>query len=263
MTFLVSVIANLVAAVLGFWLGWLWQRIHTQRRRARALRFWKKFLGKDFKVVVGRWTGAFQAHEPSGFVGVGDANALSDLDTTFENLGIERTLPSYADQLHGDELDTNLIVIGGPVANPLSHKILEKLKPCLTFGYHDSDDFGIYDVLEQKYYVPEQDEETQEVQKDYSVVIRAPNPFAPEKRILLIAGSFGFGTWAGVRFVSSPKFQDEALAQAEFPIECLIDADVVFGAPQTPSLLVLRKIEREDCPELKVEQVAKDSGPHP
>jgi len=59
---------------------------------------------------------------------------------------------------------------------------------------------------------------------------------------MIIAGSFGHGTWAGTRYVMSPAFLELPEAKARGAPECLVKTDVVRDTPQAIRLIVVRNI---------------------
>jgi hypothetical protein len=77
---------------------------------------------------------------------------------------------------------------------------------------------------------------------DYPRAIRARNPFSNGKYALYIAGCFGYGTWAGSRFVLSEEFLSNPLVKSGEPFECIIKTEVFYDAPQTIELLEIRKL---------------------
>lgn len=241
---LLDLSVNLIAGLIGFWIGWVWQRFKRLSRSRRAKRFWKPFVEGELQIVLGRFL-EFKSFEESGFLGVGDAVGLSELGAHFEAIGLGGFTVSYADRLDGDALKTNLILLGGPDANAISREIVQKVNSTLRFGNPANYEISIYDSKNQKIYVPTRQPDLNEINIDYGVILKTNNPFAPTKQVLLIAGSFGYGTWAGVRFALSKRFLDDAIVANGKPIECLIETDIVRGTPQDIRLIVLRPLERE------------------
>jgi hypothetical protein len=84
---------------------------------------------------------------------------------------------------------------------------------------------------------------TDAIADDYAIIFRASNPFSPDKHLMLIAGSFGYGVWAGVRFVASEAFLDNELVKAGTAIECLIKTDIFRDTPQNIRSIALRELD--------------------
>lgn len=242
MNFLSDILINLVAGFIGFSIGWIWQKLQKMARFRKARVFWKPFVNGDLQVVIGRFQ-KFATFEPTGFLSVGDAIGLTELSTYFESLGLKNFTVSYADQLDGDSLKTNLILIGGPDANAISKEVVNRVESGIQFGEPGHHEIAIRDRKTNNIYIPSRGINSNEVIKDYGAILRTANPFSPGKQILVIAGSFGFGTWAGIRFAMSRKFVENPIASSNKALECLVETDVVYGTPQDIRLIILRPIE--------------------
>jgi hypothetical protein len=157
---------------------------------------------------------------------------LSDFEVAYGDSGFK-----------GEDLRTNLILLGGPDYNDITRKAISKIESNLKFGDPKRHEIAFFDALEDNRYIPRTSNESGEVVLDYGVIIRQANPFDLSKQLLLIAGSFGFGTWAGVRFVTSLEFLEHPLVSNGRPVEFLIETDVVLETPQAISPLVTRSFE--------------------
>ena len=238
----VDIGVNLLAALIGFGIGWAWQRFRREFKLRKARRFWKPFIDDELQVVLGRFS-EFTPFEPSGFVGVGDAIALMELRAYFETLGLRNLTVSYADRLSGDSLKTNLVLLGGPDANAASKEAIERIKSTLLFGNPTQYEVALYDSATDKMYAPLRALSSGEITTDYGIIFKTTNPFAPDKWLLLVAGSFGYGTWAGIRYAISKPFIDNPVVSTGKPIECLIKADIVRDTPQNIRVVALRTLD--------------------
>jgi hypothetical protein len=210
-----------------------------------ALQFWKPFVQGKLRVVTGRFTRTskkLEVWEPAGLLGVGDAMAIADLRTFFGVMGLSDFEVSYASSETTVDLDTNLILLGGPDYNNITALAMKKIKS--TFRFADT---------EQPYHqIAITDEKTDSKTKgklwdykekasgeltDYSLIIRRANPFYPDKQLLLVAGCSGYGTWAGIRFVTSVEFLELPLVSRGEPGEFLIKTKVMFEKPLKPKLV--------------------------
>src|SRR5438105_3562413 len=135
---------NLLAALIGFCIGWLWKwfRLRIRFRRARA--FWKPFVKGGLQIVLGRFS-EFSSFEQSGLIGVGDASALMELLTFFDALGLRGVRVTYADRLDGDDLKTNLVLLGGPDANLITNEAVKRIPTTLQFGDPSINQISIHD----------------------------------------------------------------------------------------------------------------------
>lgn len=233
---------NLVAALIGFLIGWGVQILRKAIRNRRARRFWKPFVDGDLQIVVGRFL-EFTEFEQSGFLGVGDAIGLTELRAYFEMLGLRGITISYADRLHGDALKTNLILLGGPDANAITKEAVRRIKSTLRFGNPARYEIAVYDSSTDKTYAPSMRIDESEISTDYGIILRRANPFARNKQVIIIAGSYGYGTWAGIRYAISRQFLDHSIVSNGKSLECLIETDVVYSTPQDIRLVVLRSLE--------------------
>jgi DNA-binding transcriptional ArsR family regulator len=89
-------------------------------------------------------------------------------------------------EIRGDALKDNLILIGGPGVNAVT----EKINPHLPIFLKKTDNYysGIHSSISKKDYVYE----------NQGIIVKIPNPFAPRKKILVIAGRRAKGTEASV-----------------------------------------------------------------
>lgn len=199
-------------------------------RTRRALAFWRPFIKSNTAIVIGTFPGG-RDFDRAGLMGFGDAAALGELERSLALLGLHSPEILYASQVHGDDLNRPLITLGGPDANQVTRMAVERMVTRLRFGDPDLNEITITDTVNGHSYSPGGSD-------DYGAIIRARNPFAPKFEMIIIAGSFGHGTWAGARFATSPEFLTNSAVKkfksttpAE-TFECLVMTDVVCDTPQ-------------------------------
>jgi hypothetical protein len=242
MTVIFDIFINLIAGFIGFGLGWLWEKFLHFLKFRKVKQFWRPFFQKDVQMVLGRFL-EYERFEPSGFLGVGDANGLAELQTQLKTLGLADIPVAYADCIDGDHLKSNLILLGGPDGNLITRDASQKLQLTLRFGDHKKYEVSFVDTRGVgQIYAPYRNRDTNSLEIDYGLIIRTRNPFAPDMQMLIIAGGFGFGTWAAVRFILSKEFLDNAIVSRGDPFECLIETDVTRGIPQDIRLMALRSL---------------------
>jgi hypothetical protein len=100
----------------------------------------------------------------------------------------------------------------------------------------------LYDSLTDKRYAPRIELESNKVAIDYGIVLADRNPFSQDKRALVVAGSFGYGTWGGIRLVTSKQFLGHPTVKKGKSVECLFEVDVTLETPQDTRLVVLREL---------------------
>jgi len=172
----------------------------------------------------------FAKFEPSGFLGVGDAMALTELQAVLKPLGCEPQI-TYADRIDGDARKQNLIILGGPDANFLAKEIAPRVLQRLAFGDTALHEVSLYDNETGQAYEPKLDAEGG-VQQDFALIVAAQNPFDPDRRILLIAGAFGFGTWGGVRYLQRAVTAGIDGLDTSGTFERLVSVEVSKATPQ-------------------------------
>jgi hypothetical protein len=232
---------NLLAGLIGFVIGRGWERLKAEIRSRRARRLWKPFVTGDSRIVLGRVSGL---PEKTGFLAVGDAMALAALQAYFESLNLPHINFEYDDYLHGDNLKSDLILIGGPAVNAITKEALSRISSKSRFGTPMHTE-AVYDSATDREYVPSRRTDSNEISVDYGMIIKTKNPFDPSKQVLVIAGSWGYGTWAGARFAISKEFSEDPVVLDGKSFECLIETDVVRRTPQDTRVVFLRPLEDE------------------
>jgi hypothetical protein len=229
--------------LIGTAAGWIWKLLYDRWKMRKALDFWRPFLAKDLRIVLGRF-GEFDDFERSGLLGVGDAIALAELQSFLATMGTTEPQLCYADRIRrdGDALKHPLILLGGPDVNAITHEVSKLLRTGLRFGDPTIHEITFRDILADppRVYSPNVPTALQ-TGSDLGLIFRAPNPFAPDKPALIIAGSFGHGTWAAARYLMSPEFLRSQAAKHR-SLEGLIETDIALDTPQQIRCLVLRPI---------------------
>lgn len=211
------------------------------KRKLRS--FWLPLVEGGLQIVLGRFR-EFTAFEQSGLLGVGDAVAMTELRAGLESVGLPGVPISYADRLDGDALKTNLVLLGGPDANVLTREMARRIRSTLKFGDPDRHVIAMFDSVEQRQFAPRRSQ-PDTLENDFGIVFSCNNPFAPRKRVILGAGSFGYGTWACVRFLLSEEFLDHPLGVERAEAEFLIEAEVLWETPQRVRLHVARSLTND------------------
>ncbi len=174
--------------------------------------------------------------------------ALSELNAYLESFGLRNTPVLYADRIDGDLLKTNLILLGGPDANLISKEAVARIKSTIRSGDPNLYEISIYDSIADISCSPSYNS-SGEIITDCGLIIKTSNPFALNKQILLLYGSFGYGTLAAVRFTQSDQFLREENVATGKSIECLIETDIVRGTPQEIRVRALRRLNTSVGPQ--------------
>jgi hypothetical protein len=234
-----DLIVNLVAAAIGFLVAQVTVWLRFLRRTRAARRFWKPLLQDDTHVVLPIFSERrFRAWERSGLVGTGDIKALVAVQRKLLDIRREDFFITYASDLKGDELSSNLVLIGGPDSNKWTKTVLERshlqifVKPGTII---------FTDRITGTEYCPSDGDEIGSG-TDTGLVVRTRNPFNPESLVLVLAGGFGEGTEAAARLVCDPLFEHFDLIRSGLDFELLFTVEIVHGVPQRPEVLILREI---------------------
>lgn len=213
--------------------GWLARGLYDRFRSRRARGVWKPFVTRSATLVVSRFDD-FGSFEPSGLVGWGDAVAASMVQTHLATLGGRVPEVVYPKQIGPAERSSNLVLIGGPDANQVTHQVVNRLETSIKFGNIAAREVTIADEVSGRVYAPtiQQRDAIYEgvTGTDYGVIIGRPNPFQGASFVLILAGCFGFGTIAAARVVaSSSSSLPEMQLSRSARLECIVKADVLDG----------------------------------
>jgi hypothetical protein len=193
--------------------------------------FWRAFLSEESIIVLGHFS--MQHFEGSGLVGFGDAMALIEVQTYADALGMSHPPVRDARQLAPGDLNKHLILLGGPDMNRHTADVLTRIKA----PFHISVD-GIEDILSGATHTPKQG--SRGLLRDIGVIIEAANPFNSERRVLLLFGCDGYGTWAAARFAKSGSFLDAPTWTNPRDLECIVQTEINEDYPYVITPVLLR-----------------------
>ena len=210
-------------------------------RELRARGFWRDLFEPDLTIVVSVFG---LMDEPSGLMGAGCAFGLIELLRHLGELGTRQPrIVTTADggQVTDDSLRNTLILLGGPARNAVTRDAMSRLP--LTHHFTESLT-TILDTLTGRAYGYSPALFGQADGTDYGLLVKATNPFNPQASILIIAGSSGYGTWAGTRLITESSALDETAASGD-PFECIFATDVLGRSPQATEALVIRRLSNK------------------
>lgn len=270
MDFLREAGLQLMVAATAFILGLLLNRAVRTSVYFRARKFWRPLASKDLAIVLGDGFSDLSAYEASGLMGQGDLLASAELISHLSAMGLPQLQPEFADKAvgvdpNGRALRRNLVVLGGPDANTLTKACLDRLKcsyrleeevlptaepsgaanPSMWRPFQLRPTVWARDKVTVYEPVAAQDGQ---IVRDYGVIIRTRNPFLferhrnrrnllrlrrqREKRVVLMFGCYGLGTYAAVLFSKEKAFL-ELVKNTEEDIECVVSCDVFRKTPQS------------------------------
>ena len=212
--------------------------------------------------------------EPTGIVGGGDALALRELTAFFNKIGFKKFETLYIDERHLDRR-ANLVLLGGIDTNQVTTDALELIKPNVRIV-----DPGPQIKVEIHDLAPEPCPEQSSIEAgtprkyqandkiEYGIIIRARNPFEPSKAIIIIAGTYGYGTWGAVDLIQQESFlrrcEQLDLAGSNSstparrspisfmrrtrrlrywsPLECIFEVKIFDNRPYAPEIIIFRPL---------------------
>jgi hypothetical protein len=204
---LLNISIGLLTTLLGYIVGRIWQKFSDQIPSRRTRKLWGALLADGLQLVVSRLESTF---DPAGMVGGGDALALREISSHLASAGVKKLEIVYVDENSLDR-DKNLILLGGPDTNAVTKEALEKIKPGVQIFNPRISPMEVRDLVpnantgrsgtirRRRRYAARPD-------LDYGIIVRARNPFYPRKWLVIIAGAYGYGSWAGAILMSDDNF---------------------------------------------------------
>ena len=254
-----AVIVNLGSTGLAFMLGLSFRRI-SLGFRTRALRsFWKPLTNDGVRVAIGSFfvndyyrddpaghAGIVSLVELAGYAGLGDLDAYVQLKDQLRRAGVRKIELGPGHQVTKEQRRENLILLGGPHSNPLTEEVMKHLSNTFSFGSADAPgDFGkdakIYDSV-MKSSMDCIKGPQGELETDQGIMIRCANPFAAKKSVLIIAGSWGFGTAAGTRLIEDRIFLKNAIINSSEAFEAVFTCKITDGSISNIELGKVRRL---------------------
>jgi len=254
---------NIIAAILVFGFGVSARSMLGLVRSRHGRKFW------GAQIIRGRtylFLGSFPRFnylEPSGFIGLGDSHAVHELATTLGMYGASFDI-AYASKMVDGQQRENIILVGLDEVNSLIPVVFERIGS----GFRvDPAAMTVEDLESGELYAPEWEEDilqgdsprdfddswfiavgpdgkrsARRFRVDYGILIRASSPFAQDRKIFVIAGIYGFGTWAGARLPLDEHFLRLCARHDDF--ECLYRVEVHQNQLLTISVVALRDLPR-------------------
>lgn len=131
--------------------------------------------------------------------GVGQVKAFAHISKIFT-----RAFPSIdfdqvflSEEVTSSQMQTDLILLGGPHTNEITRYVLEDLKENAPVSIGAGNSLVLQD---ETIFTPVINDES--VVKDYGVILACPNPYNSRRRALLFFGSHTFGTEAATQYYS-------------------------------------------------------------
>jgi hypothetical protein len=207
----------LLVMVPGLVLG---KDLRARREGAATPPFWMAFRSR--RTIVVRCRRAL-----SDGVDLGEALAVAKIQSFFLEHRLQVPELAFQDELTMKDLHSNLIVLGGGSDDDFSKLLSASVNATLRCGECGHRGLTVHDLGsgEPRTHHSRWDEGGEERLDDHVLIYGAPNPLHHEARMLMIFGSFGHGSWAGVHHLLDRDMPEK-------PFEMLLKADMCLGVPR-------------------------------
>ena len=196
-------------------LAWTGKRLHDRRSNRRR---WLLRDPRRVRICISTSpsveTGAY--NRPT--TGIGQAKALAQISPSLTKAWRDIDVQSvyFAEEIAGSDLETDLILIGGPKTNALTARVLDLVGEDLGVRQDES-----RIMVGDKHLEGEVDDHGTGV--DYGLVMRIRNPFSSGRRLIVLSGSHTFGTVAAARFMASAPLPSEHRGELAVVIKASVE----------------------------------------
>jgi hypothetical protein len=143
------------------------------------------------------------------------------VDAEVLDKGLPR-VPAAEPVITDDFRRNTLILVGGPARNAVTRDAMKRLPLTHRFTKPGT---TIRDAQTGRTYSYNRTLLGRTDGTDYGLLVKARNPFNSRASLLIIAGSSGYGSWAGTRLITEPSALDETAASGD-SFECVFATDV-------------------------------------
>ncbi len=155
---------------------------------------------------------------------------VPSLARAYRNVDLEQV--QLSSDLPGKDLETDLISLGGRKTNAITGQLLDRI-PDLPFSVENT----MIRWQETEYEGIVHDGR---VVQDFGYVVRSDNPFAPGRRIVVVAGSHTYGTVAAARWLAEAGGSKDIPANTAILVKADVLADGHVGRPTVVQQVALR-----------------------
>lgn len=234
---LLSILSNLISAVVGFLGKHLWTHWRQRRRRAgqAAILFGLDVSGKFVFPPRGDVESLFLPR-----VSTEDFMAINNLISAFLLAGLEPP-KKVVDSLHlsdSEKRQHNLVVICSSKTNKVTAEVLRELKKMhaqrseLIPGFEvDPSSGNTFIRWNHGIYPSESFDQKGPDYTDVAMILKSRSPWAAQHKILVVAGIRGIGTWGAAEFL---KKNSKVLFQRK-------------AAPKDGDFAALLKVKYREC----------------
>ena len=230
----VRLISDFTLMILGAFAGgaatwftqWLARYVGTIRPTGE-LWSWLAPDGQQVELVVS--TGAHHAGEYTNLIFPTEAEAAAEIKN-FLGATLRRRISIHQSDGLGDRLDRDLVLIGGPVNNAVTERVLALPDIPFKFENHTI----VHEISGQRWHAALRVIDGRSVVwTDYCLIARIPNPFNRDRGLLLIGGSRAYGTLGGARMLLRNRVRstlDEIRECGDY-FAAIVETPVMGGEP--------------------------------
>jgi hypothetical protein len=240
-----NVIANVIALLIGVAAAWVWGKFSHRR-------IWSLHDPSKLVIFVAEDSREYVEKGMTGYVrpstGIGQVRALAalapSLRKAYRNVDLGRVILSS--QGINRDLLSDLITLGGAKNNLPTREIMNALSARYILPVPSPEEglTWIAQGEEPKLYEaeggPDDGDPTRDdrIERDYGVIVKAPNPWNPEATVIVIYGASTHGTAAAASY-----FVDQVSLVRPKHFTALVQADVKSGYVGEPTLFGLQRLQ--------------------
>lgn len=193
-----------------------------------ARRLWRYVDASNLTLIIASSAQVNTGKYTRPTTGIGQARAMSlivpSLTRAYSDVDLQQVRLSAITP--GKDLEADLLVLGGAKTNEITRKLIESI-PNLPFTAPN-------EVITWDNTAYEGTTVNENVIHDYGYIVRAPNPFDLDRRVVILAGSHTFGTVAAARWL----LLEGAKRNIPANVAVLVEADVLSDGHVTKPKLI-------------------------
>jgi hypothetical protein len=231
-----------LSLVIGFLLGqgpWIIARARGYFATTRPIR---KFLGPMFNGGLSIITtgGEWQSTTKSQFC---DYVAANDAERIFQKQFRTRYSRYTDEEISGDVLKRNLLLVAGPLSNAVTKDVLARVNATYVLQDHDIVDKGDVTFCRKS-----ELSAGGQIVKDYGVITKCLSPFNEDRGVIMAMGCHGWGTQAALAALFDPKVIDFLLQKKTECWEIVVFVNVMNRRAGKPVLEKIRlSLFKHEC----------------
>lgn len=220
--------ATATVLFIGIFIKWIREFIFIEKP---IRKFWEEMLKTSVSIVIPSLPKYFNERPSySGYTDQLGAAHILCLLNSFQSKKSERA--RIIEEKFNKYMDEeNIVLIGGPIANESVKNIMKSFEFPFEFKNH-----VLIDKYKNKSYGKEY-EGVESIPEDYAFIFKKQNPYNPQKTLIIIAGCYGYGSYAGALALTDPVILRDIDRRTETKlIGAVIKTRIYHETPQKPSL---------------------------